>query len=201
MVKDFNSWFKKGTEQEEWLNKCAEGRWKIEDGLVNVTGDFVCKKDPELTDFKGIKFGKVTGNFDCGNCLKLESLEGAPIELEGSFICNGCSSLKTLEGSPKEMPEGDFWCKNCTSLETLKGAPNSVRDFYADGCTSLTSLSFAPKHISKNFFARECTKLPVPQQEILKNPEEMKKWLDSHMDIDNYTNRMRGALANKKLKI
>ena len=198
MVKDFNSWFKRGTDQEEWLNKCAK-KWVLEAGLVNVEGDFICKKDPTLKDFMGIKFGKVTGNFDCGNCTSLESLEGAPVELEGSFIANGCKSLKTLEGCPKET--GDFWCKNCTSLETLKGSPNKVRDFYTDGCTSLKTLADAPKFIEKIFSARDCTSLPVAQQEVLKSDEEKKKWLDSHMPIDTYTNRMRGALSNRKLGI
>ena len=52
------------TEQINFLNKYVKGKWKLNDeGVVDVDGDFDCF-NKELSDFKGIVFGKVTGNFD-----------------------------------------------------------------------------------------------------------------------------------------
>ena len=47
------------------------------------------------------EFGVVNGSFDCSNCEKLKSLEGAPKEVGGKFYCDNCNNLKSLKGAPK----------------------------------------------------------------------------------------------------
>jgi hypothetical protein len=107
-------------EQVEWLDSCTEGTWKInpQTGLVDVDGDFNCSEQ-DLTDFKGVRFGKVVGGFYCGN-NQLTSLEGAPREVGGSFYCWN-NQLTSLEGSPQDVGV-DFYCSN-NRLTSLAGAP------------------------------------------------------------------------------
>ena len=65
-------------EQIGFLNKCTEGKWTLNEktGLVDIRGDFNCYHK-RLTDFKGVKFGVVTGGFYCSH-NSLTSLVGAP---------------------------------------------------------------------------------------------------------------------------
>ena len=110
-------------EQIEWLNSCTEGTWKLNPstGLVDVNGDFDCVQQ-NLTDFKGVAFGHVSGYFYCDN-NQLTSLEGAPQKVNGNF---GCSSnlLTSLKGAPQTV-NGDFWCDG-NQLTSLEGVPKSV---------------------------------------------------------------------------
>ena len=89
-------------EQIDWLDKCAAGRWKLnrQTGFVDVVRGFDCS-DQGLTDLKGVKFGKVGGNFVCIN-----------------------NRLTTLVGAPQSVGEG-FWCYN-NRLTSLVGAPQTV---------------------------------------------------------------------------
>ena len=71
-------------EQINFLNKYVKGKWKLNaDGVVDVDGNIHCSHR-EISDFKGIKFGKVTGYFYC-HYNNLTSLEGCPEEVGGSF--------------------------------------------------------------------------------------------------------------------
>jgi hypothetical protein len=134
-VKRYRELFESQTEltpeQTEWLDKCTMGKWTLnrQTGLVDVNGSFDCHYQG-LTDFKGVRFGVVTGSFNCsGN--KLASLEGAPQEVGGDFDCykNGFTSLKD---APKKV-EGDFDCRH-NELTSLEGAPSWVGgSFYPYG--------------------------------------------------------------------
>ena len=55
-------------EQVQWLNDCTKGTWALnpQTGLVDVEGRFSCSSQ-DLTDFKGVKFGMVDGDFYCEN--------------------------------------------------------------------------------------------------------------------------------------
>ena len=76
---------KLNNDQIEFLNKCTVGRWKLNPkGLVDIDGNFNCT-EMQLKDFKGIKFGLVTGDFDCQN-NNLTSLKGAPREVVRGFL-------------------------------------------------------------------------------------------------------------------
>ena len=120
-------------EQEKWLDKCTDGTWSYNSstGLVNVDGDFDCD-DQGLSDFKGVRFGKVSGDFGCEE-NRLTSLEGAPQEVGRAFYCTN-NQLTTLVGAPREVGE-DFYCYN-NQLTTLEGAPQEVGgDFSCDAFT------------------------------------------------------------------
>ena len=83
-------------EQQDWLNKCSKGTWKLnpETGLVDVEGNFNCSGKKRMTNFKGVRFGHVSGTFDCCRS-SLTSLEGAPQSVGGDFICHS-NSLTSL---------------------------------------------------------------------------------------------------------
>ena len=121
-------------EQIEWLNSChgwayLKGKWTFneETGLVDVDGDFKTpnshnsckalgrnggKRYRSIADFMGIKFGTVTGDFDC-SYNNLTNLEGAPIYVGGNFWC--CDRwndphLESLQGAEECIIGGDFDC-------------------------------------------------------------------------------------------
>jgi hypothetical protein len=126
-VKKYQELFESQTElsqeQIEWLNECTRkswttGSWTLnpQTGLVDVDGGFDCCTQG-LTDFKGVRFGVVTGSFYCsGN--KITSLEGAPLKVGGSFECSH-NALTSLEGAPQEV--ASFYCyANPVSEPVLK---------------------------------------------------------------------------------
>ena len=55
-------------EQLSWLYKCVNGSWTLnpQTGFVDVEGSFYCSGQG-LTDLKGVKFGKVSKDFECYN--------------------------------------------------------------------------------------------------------------------------------------
>ena len=92
--------------------------WSIRDGLVDVDGDVdLCGVG--LTELP-LKFGKVSGDFNCSS-NKLTTLEGGPKEVSGGFIC-AFNKLTTLEGAPKWVG-ADFYSA-CNSITTLEHMPN-----------------------------------------------------------------------------
>ena len=150
------------------VTKKCDSKWKLTvDGLVDVNGNFDISKKRFKT-FSGIKFGVVTGSFDCSlnqltslvgapqsvgedfDCSnnKLTSLEGAPQKVGGSFCCSH-NKLTSLEGAPQEV-EKDFYCSH-NKLTNLVGAPQEVNgDFYCYS-NKLTSLQGAPQKVGGSF--------------------------------------------------
>ncbi len=111
----------------------VEGNYSINtDGTVDVDGN-VDLGGYDSTKLP-LKFGKVSGNFDCSNSkLDFRIWGGAPKEVGGDFNCSGMawkpSTLTSLEGSPEEVG-GDFTCST-NRLTSLIGAPKKVGgDFY-----------------------------------------------------------------------
>jgi hypothetical protein len=157
-------------EQKSWLNECTRGRgtWSLNaEGLVDVEGGFSCSYE-SLSDFKGVRFGEVSGDFLCYR-NKLTSLEGAPREVGANFWCND-NSLTSLEGAPREVrggfdcslnkltslegaPEEVGWRFNCSEnkLTSLEGAPREVRGGFNCSENKLTSLEGAPREVSGGF--------------------------------------------------
>jgi hypothetical protein len=134
--------------QIDWLDKCAKGRWTLnpKTGFVDVDGGFNCSSR-RLKGFKGVKFGRVSGSFDC-DYNSLTSLEGAPQEVGVSFDCD-YNSLTSLEGAPQEVGSS-FYCSN-NSLTSLVGAPQSVGENFFCSNNSLTSLVGAPQEVGGHF--------------------------------------------------
>ena len=140
-------------EQRDWLDKCSTnhwrgGKWKLnpKTGLVDVSGNFFCGEQ-KLKDFKGVRFGSISGNFDCLN-NRLTSLEGAPQSVSGHFDCSD-NRLTSLEGAPQSVG-GWFDCSD-NRLTSLKGAPRKLSDGFACSDNRLTSLEGAPQSVDKYF--------------------------------------------------
>ena len=119
--------------------------YTINNGLVDVDGDVNLYTEC-LTELP-LKFGKVTGYFECSNNL-LTSLEGAPKTVGGRFDCSS-NKLTSLEGCSEKVG-GDFCCKN-NQLTSLKGGPITVGSDYRAFNNKLATLEGAPKVIHGNF--------------------------------------------------
>jgi hypothetical protein len=127
--------------QTEFLNRYVKGSWNLNsEGLVDVKGYFDCCYQ-DLKSFKRIKFGKISGDFNCFN-NQLTSLEGAPQEVGGNFKCHG-NKLTSLEGAPQKVGDG-FFCSN-NQLTSLVGAPQEVEGYFDCYNNQLTSLVGAPQ--------------------------------------------------------
>jgi uncharacterized protein (DUF1330 family) len=135
-------------EQEAFLNLYTKGTWSVNSstGLVDVQGLFHCSGHG-LKSLGGIRFGTVTGNFDC-RTNQLTTLEGAPRTVEGNFWCNW-NQLTTLEGAPRTV-EGNFDCYS-NKLTTLEGAPRTVGGNFVCHDNKLTTLEGAPRTVEGNF--------------------------------------------------
>ena len=135
------------TEQIDFLDKYVRGKWKLNaDGFVDVDGVFDCS-NKGISDFKGIKFGKATGYFDC-SYNNLISLEGGPKEVGGSFNCS-YNNLTSLEGGPKEVG-GSFNC-SYNNLTSLEGGPKEVGGSFNCSDNNLISLEGGPKEVDGSF--------------------------------------------------
>jgi len=147
-------------EQVQWLNKCADGTWKInpQTGLVDVKGNFECFGQG-LTDFKGVKFGVVSGSFNCAD-NQLTSLDGAPQKVGEHFSCRN-NQLTSLEGSPQRVG-WDFDCSN-NQLTSLEGSPQRVGWDFDCGYNQLTSLEGAPLESGQDFY---CGGNPVSEETL-----------------------------------
>ena len=110
-------------EQRDWLDKCTKVTWEVnpQTGLVDVSGSFECPQQ-NLTDFKGVRFGRVSRDFNCSRNM-LTSLEGAPQSVGGDFDC-GRNMLTSLKGAPQKV-RFDFDLSH-NQLTSLEGAPQSV---------------------------------------------------------------------------
>ena len=91
-----------------------------EDSTVDVDGD-VNLHNKGLTKIP-LKFGEVSGNFDCGY-NKLKSLEGSPLSVGRVFSCIS-NQLKSLEGAP-ELVDGSFYC-SYNQLKSLDGISRRI---------------------------------------------------------------------------
>lgn len=135
-------------EQKDWLYECTNGTWSVnpQTGLVDVDGDFFCSNQG-LTDFKGVRFGRVSKDFNCSRNM-LRSLEGAPQSVGGDFDC-GRNMLASLKGAPQSVG-GDFDCSR-NRLISLEGAPQEVRGYFVCSRNMLTSLKGAPQKVRFDF--------------------------------------------------
>ena len=181
-------------EQKDWLDKCTKGTkgtWKVnpKTGLVDVKGNFDCS-NLGLKDFKGVRFGSVSGDFSCSR-NSLTSLEGAPqhvgrdficsdndltsleglpdgFKVDGGFSCTG-NELKSLEGAPQRV-DGHFYC-SYNDLTSLEDAPQHVGGDFSCGNNKLTSLEGAPQHVGELF---NCSGNPISGKAIKGVLKEMR---------------------------
>jgi hypothetical protein len=173
-------------EQIEFLNKFTMGDWKYnqDTGLVDVSGSFNCS-GKGLKDFLGIRFGKVSRNFDCYR-NQLTTLEGSPSRVGGGFYCSN-NQLTTLEGSPSRVG-GYFWCNN-NQLTTLEGSPSRVGGYFVCNENPLKSLKGAPEIIRGSLVLKNSWlnyNLKSFLDEISKNGPELTELLLTHHFITPY---------------
>jgi hypothetical protein len=183
-IKKYKELFEDQTEltenQTKWLDRVIGGfhvgKWTLnpQTGLVDVYGNFDCYSQ-RLSDFKGVRFGVVTGDFRFTWNL-FTSLVGAPQQVGGDFICS-YNQLTSLEGAPKEVG-GSFYCSN-NELTSLEGAPQSVGWNFDCSFNDLTSLEGAPKEVGVKFQAE---RNPVSERTLEALYMEMKSgmsWPDA----------------------
>ena len=135
-------------EQVQWLDNCAKGSWSLnhQTGLVDVKGGFDCY-DEMISDFKGVKFGVVDGDFRC-SYNRHTSLDGAPREVKGNFRCS-YNRLTSLVGAPLKVG-GDFYC-SYTALTSLVGSPQNVGGRFVCDNNRLISLEGSPLSVGGDF--------------------------------------------------
>jgi hypothetical protein len=126
-------------------------KYNIENYTINEYGsididDNVNLYDKGLTELP-LKFGKVSGYFDCSN-NKLKSLSGAPREVSGDFFCH-FNNLMSLEGAPEKVG-GDFYCYD-NQLLSLEGSPNKVGGVFLCRGNLLTDLEGGPEKVGGYF--------------------------------------------------
>jgi hypothetical protein len=108
---------------EAWLKLFGITVYTIhQDGVVDVEGSVDLAVVLGMLSMLPVRFGKVTGYFQCRNG-DLTSLEGCPREVGEYFDCSG-NQLTSLEGSPTKVG-GDFECYR-NELTNLKGSPSVV---------------------------------------------------------------------------
>jgi hypothetical protein len=154
-------------------------KWGIENYTINQDGTVDVDGDVDLYNRRlknlPLKFGKVGGNFYCGN-NQLTTLEGAPKEVGGNFVCYN-NQLTTLEGAPKVIG-GNFAC-NRNQLITLEGAPKEVGGYFHCGYNRLTTLEGAPKVVGGNFY---CSYNLLPKEvKSFKDKKYILKWQDDYV--------------------
>jgi len=119
------------------------------DGTVDVDGDVYLSTEA-LTKLP-LKFGKVTGYFNCNN-NKLITLEGGPREVGEYFDCS-YNQLTTLEGGPIKVGD-DFNCNN-NKLTTLEGGPQEVGGYFYCYNNKLTTLEGGPREVGGDFYCND----------------------------------------------
>jgi hypothetical protein len=141
---------KQQVEMMEFLSKGLppQSKWRYNPvtDRIDIEGDFFCEWTG-LKDFRGIKFGRISGNFSCSG-LGLTSLIGAPEEIGKSFNCSK-NNLTSLEGAPKEVGYSFNCSKNF--LESLEGGPEYVAGDYDCSSNKLVTLKGSPKDLDGGF--------------------------------------------------
>lgn len=109
-------------EQEIFLNWCCVD-WTMDamTGIVDVNGTFNCA-ETKTTDFCGLVFGTVGGDFNCRH-NPLRSLSGSPRIVKGDFDCRHVE-LQDLQGSPLEI--GGRLYVTESSVRSYFGAPPKI---------------------------------------------------------------------------
>ena len=117
-IKDYKLFIESKTDIDSICKKYGIKNYTINDDVTIDVDSYVNLTEKGLTKLP-LKFGKVTGYFDCSD-NQLTSLEGAPYYVGGYFSCYN-NQLKTLEGGPETII-GGYYCLN-NKLINFKGFP------------------------------------------------------------------------------
>lgn len=133
-------------EVENWLIKHNISHYTINKDLtVDIDGDvdLSYKSIGKLP----IKFGKVTGIFNC-YCCDLIMLSGMPDSVGQDFICSG-NFLYSLQGCPQKVL-GNFIATG-NSLINLKGCPQTVKGNFICNFNEIKTLEGGPQEVGGDF--------------------------------------------------
>jgi hypothetical protein len=133
------------------------------DGTVDIGGDCQLKQNKKVTKLP-VKFGKVSGKFDCFN-NQLTSLIGGPQSVGGTFDC-AVNQLTSLIGAPQSVG-GNFYCHD-NHLTSLEGAPYSVNGTFSCRNNQLTSLVGSPQSVGDWFYCTWSPTLPLLRTVVAK---------------------------------
>jgi hypothetical protein len=100
-----------------------------EDGTVDVYGDVLLNNLPGGLDKLPVKFGEVTGDFNCGH-NQLTTLEGSPHTVGGMFSCYK-NQITSMEGGPSSV--GSRYEVGNNSIKSFKGFPENMVIIYGLG--------------------------------------------------------------------
>ncbi len=140
-IKDYKLFIESKTDIDSICKKYGIKNYTINDDVTIDVDSYVNLTEKGLTKLP-LKFGKVTGYFNCDNNL-LTSLEGSPNWVGGCFSC-GDNKLKTLNGCPSYVG-GYFDCYN-NQLTTLKGGPETVIGDYIFYSNNLVNFKGFPEY-------------------------------------------------------
>ena len=159
-IKEYNGFFNLnesggGLRQDaiELLDRCAKKRWRLDHrGYVDVRGDFICtvprtEFSSGLTSLKGIRFGRVTGDFNVDN-NSLSTMNGFPEEVGGNLVAS-YNKIKSLKGGPKKV--GFNYAVTGNKLTSLEGAPESINGSFSCSYNKLSTLKNGPMSVEGSF--------------------------------------------------
>jgi hypothetical protein len=133
---------------EIWCRRNLSNYTINPDGTIDVDGNVELYKLLGSIRKLSVKFGKVSGDFDC-SINNLTSLEGCPNYVGGDFDCS-MNSLVSLEGCPNYVG-GMFNCDK-NKLTTLEYCPEHVGKNMLCSMNRLSTLRFKPKYVGGDFF-------------------------------------------------
>jgi len=139
-------------EIDKLCNRYDITNYTINNGVVDVDGSVQLfgKRFTELP----LKFGSVTGNFDCSD-ISLTTLEGSPHTVGGGFLCY-MNKLTSLEHSPVKVGENFDVERN--QITSLIGCPKSIGDEFIIEQNNITCLDDLPNHLGGRF---HCSVNPI----------------------------------------
>ena len=122
-------------EQDSFMVSCTNASYKLtKQGLVNVSGNFSCQ-GRGISDFKGIKFGTIKGNFNVKS-NNFSSLEGFPKKVGGDLNLSK-NKFESLKGCPEYKGIGYF------SSNPLRDADIVTNGYsaYFENCSVVSGLT------------------------------------------------------------
>jgi len=127
-------------EQDSFMVSCTNASYKLtKQGLVNVNGSFSCQ-GRGLSDFKGIKFGTIKGNFNVKS-NNFSSFEGFPKKVGGDLNL-GKNKFESLKGCPEYKGIGYF---SSNPLRDADIVTNKYSAYFGD-CSVVSGLTLSFIH-------------------------------------------------------
>ena len=109
---------------KNWLGRVINGEFTITKYMtINVTGSVKLTQPIKVVQNllgSKIKFGRVSGHFDCSNLIESDMV-GLPHEIGGNFDCSN-SGIISLSGSPINIG-GDFNCSGNRLPRNISDGP------------------------------------------------------------------------------